>query len=76
VTYSFVASTPGTRSYYSGTQGSVQVEMGLFGAIIVLPSTTPTACQDANNVNRAASNANGETDYRSAKNAYDHASTC
>ena len=76
VTYSFVASTPGTHSYYSGTQGSIQVEMGLFGAIIVLPSTTPTACQDANNVSRAASNANGETDYRLAKNAYNHASTC
>src|SRR5438445_219472 len=27
VTYSFVAGTPGTRAYYSGTQGDLQVEM-------------------------------------------------
>jgi len=38
VTYTFVASSPGTRAYYSGTQGDLQVEMGLYGAIIVLPS--------------------------------------
>src|SRR6267378_6951970 len=37
VTYSFTASSPGTRAYYSGTQGDLQVEMGLYGAIIVLP---------------------------------------
>src|SRR6266436_4675072 len=28
VTYSFTASSPGTRAYYSGTQGDLQVEMG------------------------------------------------
>ncbi len=28
VTYSFLASSPGTRAYYSGTQGDLQVEMG------------------------------------------------
>jgi FtsP/CotA-like multicopper oxidase with cupredoxin domain len=48
VTYTFVASSPGTRAYYSGTQGDLQVEMGLYGAIIVLPSPTnaayPTNC--------------------------------
>jgi FtsP/CotA-like multicopper oxidase with cupredoxin domain len=38
VTYTFVADTPGTHSYYSGTQGDLQVEMGMFGALIVLPS--------------------------------------
>lgn len=32
VTYTFVASTPGTHAYYSGTQGDLQVEMGLYGA--------------------------------------------
>src|SRR6266496_582197 len=37
VTYTFVASTPGTHSYYSGTRANLQVEMGLFGALIVLP---------------------------------------
>src|ERR1700730_1871025 len=34
VTYTFMASTPRTRAYYSGTQGDLQVEMGLYGAII------------------------------------------
>ncbi len=38
VTYTFVAATAGTHSYYSGTQGDLQVEMGLYGALIVLPS--------------------------------------
>src|SRR5438067_4193534 len=42
VSYTFTASSPGTRAYYSGTQGDLQVEMGLYGAIIVLPSGAPT----------------------------------
>src|SRR5438309_6648376 len=52
VTYTFTASSPGTRAYYSGTQGDLQVEMGLYGAIIVLPSgTAPTngSCPFHNN---------------------------
>jgi len=50
VTYSFLASSPGTRSYYSGTQGDLQIEMGLYGTIIVLPSSAPTdhACPTHN----------------------------
>src|SRR6267378_3846799 len=42
VTYTFTAGTPGTRAYYSGTQGDLQVEMGLYGAIIVLPNQSST----------------------------------
>jgi len=42
VTYTFIAGSPGTRAYYSGTQGDLQVEMGLYGAIIVLPNGAPT----------------------------------
>jgi manganese oxidase len=38
VTYTFVASEPGTYSYYSGTRTDLQVEMGLFGALIVRPT--------------------------------------
>jgi FtsP/CotA-like multicopper oxidase with cupredoxin domain len=37
VTYTFIATTPGTHSYYSGTQPDLQIEMGLYGALIVLP---------------------------------------
>src|SRR5215831_369693 len=44
VTYSFTASSPGTHAYYSGTQGDLQIEMGLYGAVIVLPSTIPANC--------------------------------
>jgi len=47
VTYTFTASSPGTHSYYSGTQGDLQIEMGLYGAIIVIPSTIPTNCTPA-----------------------------
>jgi FtsP/CotA-like multicopper oxidase with cupredoxin domain len=38
VSYTFVASQPGTYTYYSGTQQHLQVEMGLFGALIVRPN--------------------------------------
>lgn len=41
VKYSFVASRPGTYLYQSGTQMGVQVEMGLFGALIVRPGGAP-----------------------------------
>ncbi|MDB6091077.1 MAG: Multicopper oxidase type 3 [Gammaproteobacteria bacterium] len=40
VTYTFTAKGPGTYAYYSGTQGDLQVEMGLYGAVIVLPNAT------------------------------------
>jgi hypothetical protein len=38
VAYTFVASRPGTFTYYSGTRPDLQVEMGLMGAMIVRPS--------------------------------------
>ncbi len=38
VTYSFVASDPGTFLYESGTNPEKQVRMGLFGALIVRPT--------------------------------------
>jgi FtsP/CotA-like multicopper oxidase with cupredoxin domain len=38
VTYSFVANSPGTFVYQSGTQPDIQVPMGLFGAIVVRPA--------------------------------------
>jgi len=44
VTYTFVANEPGTYQYHSGTDVGLQVEMGLFGALIVEPSTTPAGC--------------------------------
>ncbi len=81
VTYTFTASSPGTRAYYSGTQSDLQVEMGLYGAVIVLPSAVPTACSNGMPLtnpggNAAAKTAWGEKDFRLAASAYDHPSTC
>ena len=81
VTYTFVASSPGTRAYYSGSQGDLQVEMGLYGAIIVLPNAVPAACVGANATSIAAKNRLarshwGESDFRLAAAAYDHPDTC
>ena len=77
VTYTFVAGSPGTRAYYSGTQSDLQVEMGLYGAIVVLPNNVPSNCSTG----LAAANvqvelAHGEHDFRLAHSAYDHPATC
>ncbi len=77
VTYTFTASSPGTHSYYSGTQGDLQIEMGLYGALIVLPKNPPAACS----ANLAAANLlaeaqSGEKDFRLSTAAYDNANTC
>jgi FtsP/CotA-like multicopper oxidase with cupredoxin domain len=90
VTYSFTAGSPGTRAYYSGTQGDLQVEMGLYGAIIVLPANPPANCGSlgasasaaaglpATNPggNSKAKAAWGESDFRLAVAAFDHPATC
>jgi FtsP/CotA-like multicopper oxidase with cupredoxin domain len=81
VTYTFTAGPPGTRAYYSGTQGDLQVEMGLYGAIIVLPAKVPTNCTAglpaANPGGNSAAQAHwGESDFRLAASAFDHPSTC
>ncbi len=80
VTYTFTATTPGTHSYYSGTQGDLQIEMGLYGAVIVLPKTISTACNTSPSGpgpnNLAAEAQWGEKDFRLASAAYDHAKTC
>jgi FtsP/CotA-like multicopper oxidase with cupredoxin domain len=62
VSYTFTAGKPGTYSYYSGSQPELQIEMGLFGAIIVLPNTQVSGC------------ATGP--FSLAASAYDHAATC
>jgi FtsP/CotA-like multicopper oxidase with cupredoxin domain len=70
ITYTFTATSPGTRTYSSGTQGDLQVEMGLYGAVIVLPSVAPTGGCPAHNLNAGPPDGagqlplNGETDFR------------
>jgi hypothetical protein len=86
VTYTFTASAPGTHAYYSGTQGDLQVEMGLYGAIIVLPKTPGGAAGCAQGVTNLYGlqdygTANGisgfpEKDFRLSTAAYDHPKSC
>jgi len=67
VTYTFKADKPGTYSYYSGTQADLQIEMGMFGAIIVVPrpaAGAPVACTKATNP------------FSLAPSAYDNTNTC
>jgi len=77
VTYTFVASAPGTHAYYSGTQGDLQIEMGLYGAVVVLPATIPANCNAGyHSLNSAAKAHWGENDFRLAHAAYDHPGSC
>jgi FtsP/CotA-like multicopper oxidase with cupredoxin domain len=85
VTYTFTAGSPGTRAYYSGTQGDLQVEMGLYGAIIVLPNGAPTngSCPAHNSAAGVANGASqltsgGESDFRLSPTgaAYHLAQSC
>jgi hypothetical protein len=84
VTYTFVASAPGTHAYYSGTQGDLQIEMGLYGAIIVLPTAPPANCAASVTNLYGKSDfgtANGypgfpEKDFRLSTAAYDHPKSC
>jgi FtsP/CotA-like multicopper oxidase with cupredoxin domain len=77
MTYTFIANSPGTRAYYSGTQGDLQIEMGLYGAIIVLPATIPSACTSGVHAVNSQAQANwGESDFRLAAAAYNHPQAC
>src|SRR5271165_3809367 len=85
VTYTFVASSPGTHAYYSGTQGDLQIEMGMYGAVIVLPANVPAVCGTfttgglplTNAGNNAAARAFwGEKEFRLSTAAYDNPKTC
>jgi len=62
VSYTFTASKPGTYAYYSGSQTDLQVEMGLFGAIVVLPNNPPGTCNKG--------------EFSDAASAYDIPGTC
>jgi hypothetical protein len=83
VTYTFTASAPGTHAYYSGTQGDLQIEMGLYGAIIVLPASVPSNCTTGYHAaNLIAEGFWHEADFRlpnatgQVGAAYDHPASC
>jgi len=71
VTYSFVASKPGTYSYYSGTQPEIQNAMGMYGAIIVKPTDASAA-----SLCPARTFPNSEPNLSISTAAYDNPSTC
>ena len=77
VTYTFTATAPGTHAYYSGTQGDLQIEMGLYGAVIVLPASVPANCTSGYHAQIATARAHwGEADFRLSQAAYDHPASC
>ena len=90
VTYTFTASAPGTHPYYSGTQGDLQIEMGLYGAVIVLPATPGGTSGNCANGATHLTNLYGKSDYgmthhipgfpeqdfRLSTAAYDHPKSC
>jgi len=78
VTYTFsTTGQPGTHPYYSGTQGDLQIEMGLYGAVVVLPATVPGNCTSGLALKNTQAEAHwGETDWRLSKAAYDHPGSC
>jgi len=77
VTYTLTGLTPGTHAYYSGTQPDLQIEMGLYGALVVLPSTSVNTgnCSPLGSDN-GQKLGGGTTDFRLAKAAYDHPEAC
>ncbi len=46
ITYTFTAGSPGTYLYKSGTDVNKQVQMGMFGALVVRPAGHPTWVND------------------------------
>ena len=86
VTSPFTASAAGTHAYYSGSQGDLQIEMGLYGAIIVLPSTPPANCATGTSITNLFGKVDygtsahivgfPEQDFRLSTAAYDHPKSC
>jgi FtsP/CotA-like multicopper oxidase with cupredoxin domain len=77
ITYTFTATTPGTRAYYSGTQSDLQVEMGMYGAVIVLPKNVPSNCTTGLAAsNLVAEEHWNESNFSLAAAAYDSPKTC
>jgi FtsP/CotA-like multicopper oxidase with cupredoxin domain len=77
VTYTLVAHTPGTHAFYSGTQEDLQIEMGLYGAVVVKPANPPGHCPElGGDIAQHLGRGNPESEFRLAPSAYDHAATC
>src|SRR3984957_17307852 len=68
----------GTHAYYSGTQSDLQVEMGMYGALVVLPSTPGVAPGSSakSPCVPLGRRIEGGLEYRNSPAAYDHPDTC
>jgi FtsP/CotA-like multicopper oxidase with cupredoxin domain len=77
VTYTVTYSAAGTHQYYSGTQPDLQIEMGLFGAVVVRPNTTyGTTTATPNCMADWSVNPHHREDFRLASSAYDSPMSC
>src|SRR5258706_243314 len=67
----------GTHAYYSGTQPDLQVEMGMYGALLVLPSTPGVApgSTAASPCTPMGGSLEGGEEYRLAPAAFNHPAT-
>jgi FtsP/CotA-like multicopper oxidase with cupredoxin domain len=68
----------GTHAYYSGSQPDLQIEMGMYGALVVLPATPgvqPGSAAASPCTALGARPIKG-LEYRHAPAAYDHPATC
>ena len=75
VTYTVTYAHPGTFEYYSGTQPDLQIEMGLFGAVVVRPAT-PFGIGNTASTPNCTAGETGREDFRLASSAYDHPLSC
>jgi FtsP/CotA-like multicopper oxidase with cupredoxin domain len=76
VTYTFTPTQPGTYAYYSGSRPELQVEMGLYGALVVLPSAPVSGSACTNYSLRSINTSVGGQDFRLTTSAYGNAQTC
>jgi FtsP/CotA-like multicopper oxidase with cupredoxin domain len=79
VTYTLTTTgKAGTHAYYSGTQSDLQVEMGMYGALVVLPLTPGVApgSTAASPCVPLGKRIEAGLEYRNAPAAYDHPDTC
>ena len=79
VTYSVTYANAGTHAFYSGTQSDLQIEMGMYGAVVVLPSATPSGANCSslhNDIGQELGIGNPGNEFRLAVAAYNHPEAC
>src|SRR6202008_3540417 len=83
-TYTVTYANGGTHAFYSGTQADLQIEMGIYGAVVVLPAVsgavvTPTGANcsgKGSDIGQLLGIGNPGNDFRLAVAAYNHPEAC